>query len=344
MSFEIEPFTLQVDPPLRSVKERRGFHVRFEHDGLRGLGEAMAAPELGTEDVEQCREALLACAARASALPLDLPGIVQRLSSAAELRERPAARHGVELALLDALARREGMSLARLLNPAARAAVELSGLLRTDVPAAEAERLCAEGYRSLKAKVGLRTPPEEARRLLAVRRAVGPGIHLRVDANGAWSEAGARVALRGLAPLHLALCEQPVASAEVASLRRLKGAGLCQIAADEAVVPPELRARVLDSAEGAAADVLVLKPMVLGGVLTALSIAREALALGVGAYVTTSLDGTLARAGAAQLAAALPTGDWASGIFLRDGRDPYPVRDGRAVLPDAPGLGVGEVP
>ncbi len=341
MRLELQALCVRLPLPLRSVRERSGFLLRL---GDAALGEATPAPELGTESVAQCQAALRAFAARCEALPL--PGSLEELSAlvAAQvgLAAAPAARHGVELALLDALARARRVTLAQLLCERPRAAVELSGVLfsaEPDALAQEAEGLCAAGYRTLKIKVGAQALHVEALRLLRVRQRVGDRIALRIDANGAWSEAGARVALRGLAPLRLALCEQPVRAEEVASLRRLRVARICPLAADESVVPPAAREEVLT--EGApAADVVVLKPMVLGGVLPALALAHRAHRLGVGSYVTSSIDGPVARAAAAQLACALPSGDWPSGVCLRDGADPYPVAGGRLLLPSGAGLGL----
>jgi L-alanine-DL-glutamate epimerase-like enolase superfamily enzyme len=98
-----------------------------------------------------------------------------------------------------------------------------------------------------------------------------------------------------------------------------------------------------------AARAFVLKPMVLGGLLPALMFARQAARQGLEAFVTSSLDGVVSRAGAAHLAAALPSGRLAAGLgvgslFKLDEADPAeqafrPV-GGRIRLPDAPGLGL----
>ncbi len=91
--------------------------------------------------------------------------------------------------------------------------------------------------------------------------------------------------------------------------------------------------------------ILVLKPMVLGGLLPTLALAREAARKGLDAYVTSSLDGVVARAGAAHLGAALPSGRYASGLgvghLFRNEPESHPFRPvrGRIRLPRTPGQG-----
>ncbi len=193
--------------------------------------------------------------------------------------------------------------------------------------------------RTLKLKVAYAALEEDLARTAVVRDTVGPGVRLRLDANGGWSESAALDALRRLARLGVELCEQPVA--DVAGLRRIRGATPVAIAADESV--PGAGDDLLD-----AVDAVVLKPMVLGGLLPALSWGRRARSRGVGALVTTTLDGAVARLGAAHLAAALLTDGPMPDAGLATGRlletdvceDPAPPLSGRIALPAAPGLGL----
>jgi L-alanine-DL-glutamate epimerase-like enolase superfamily enzyme len=267
----------------------------------------------------------------------------------------PAARCGIELALLDDLGRRRGVPVARLLDPAAHAEVPVSALLATSEPVAltrEARALVQEGFGTLKLKVAHAPLDEDLARAAVVRDAVGPDVRIRVDANGGWSEALALEALRRLTRVAVELCEEPVHDA--AALRRLRGATSIAIAADEALGDPRRRDEV-----AGAVDVLVLKPMVLGGLVPALLLARRSARP---AIVTTALDGAIARLGAAHLAAALasdlsPNSNLGTGydngrkVFaagLATGRllaadvceDPAPPVGGVVRLPDAPGLGL----
>jgi o-succinylbenzoate synthase len=335
-----QPVRVRLREPLATahgeLRERDGFLVRLDE----GRGEACPLPWFGTEDSAACARALSA-AAEALAQARS-PERLEDMLLPGWLAEAPAARHALELALLDGLALRRGVPLARLLDPRAAREVPVSALLAAREPAAlarEAGAAAAEGFGTLKLKVAHAALDEDLARAAVVRDAAGPDVRLRLDANGGWSETGALDALRRLARLGVELCEQPVA--DVASLRRVRGATPVAIAADESV--PGAGDDLLD-----AVDAVVLKPMVLGGLLPALSWARRARSRGLVVLVTSTLDGAVARLGAAHLAAALLTNGPMPDAGLATGRlldgdvceDPAPPLAGRIALPAVPGLGL----
>ena len=340
MKLTWQPVRVRLRAPLFTahgeLRERDGFLVRLDE----GRGEACPLPWFGTEDARACERALKSAGeALASAVA---PERVEDIALPRWLDETPAARHAIELALLDGLALRAGVPLRRLLHPASVDEVSVGALLAAREPASvarEARAAAAEGFGTLKLKVAHAPLDEDLARAAVVRDAVGPAVRLRLDANGGWTEAAALNALRRLARLDVELCEQP--SAEVASLRRLRGATGVAIAADESV--PRSNGELLD-----AVDAVVLKPMVLGGLFPALAWARRARAHGLRALITTSLDGAVARLAAAQLAAALladgpmPDAGLATGRLLDTDvcEDPAPPVGGRIVLPWTPGLGL----
>ncbi|WNG57464.1 o-succinylbenzoate synthase [Archangium gephyra] len=337
---------LEMVNPLKTARgtyaAREGFVVRLEdEEGRVGQGEAMPLEEFGTESPDDCERALNALLKTLPPLPLGEgwgEGFPTRV---------PAARHAVEQALLDLESQRRNVPLSQLLSTDARASLPVNALLGATAPEAlaeEAKRAVSEGYETLKLKVAGRPLKEDIARLSAVRSAVGTTIRLRVDANGAWTEPEAREALEALSHYDLELCEQPVAPENTEALARLTAHTPCPLAADESLSLPEATQHILN--HPGTVKILVLKPMVLGGLLPTLRLAREAASRGMASYVTSSLDGVIARAGAAHLAAALPSGSYASGLgvghLFKDepGNHPFrPVR-GRIQLPRRPGLGV----
>jgi o-succinylbenzoate synthase len=182
------------------------------------------------------------------------------------------------------------------------------------VDARVAHRMAAQsGCRTAKIKVAEpgQSPGDDVARVAAVRDALGPDGHIRIDANGAWDLDEAVAALQELSGFDLEYAEQPCAQVEdLARLRqRLRRRGVrVLIAADESIRRADDPYRV---AELEAADVAVLKVQPLGGVRSCLRIAdRIGLPIVVSSAVETSIG---IRAGIA-LAAALPELPYACGL------------------------------
>ena len=209
------------------------------------------------------------------------------------------------------------------------AAVELgwgqtTAAVRTDVgvnatvPAVDAEQVGEvlaryDGCRTAKVKVAEagQTLADDIARVTQVRRVMGLGARVRVDANGAWSVEEAVEALTALAPLDLEYAEQPCASVEeLASLRlALARAGVdVPVAADESIRRAEDPLRV---AREGAADLVVVKVAPLGGVARALEVVE---ACGLPAVVSSALDTSVGLAAGVLLAAALPRLDHDCGL------------------------------
>lgn len=345
MIAELQPFESLLSEPVVTghglVRVRKGFVVRLDGGGV---GEATPLEAFGTESLERCEAAL-----RGWRFDGPLEAIADVEQALTGVTGTPAARHALELALLVRLAVRKKVPLAALMSDTPARTVTSAALVNgasAATLAARAEEAVRAGFRTLKVKVATQPLHVEAQRLLAIRRAVGPSVKIRVDANGAWSEGSARTALRAWESLELELCEQPVAATDLEGMSRLRGYVPGAIALDEALLGPELPSRVFDLERPKVADVAVLKPMALGGVLQALGAARRFAALGVPAYVTTLLDGPVARAGAVHLAAALPSSGFAHGLatpelFEGAEADAYTPVGGDIRLPVQPGLGLG---
>lgn len=354
------PYSLPLTVPYRTASGERNVREGFlltirADDGTEGLGEAAPLPGR-TEPLRACGSLLRRAAAELARGRPDgeaalawLEGRLPELGAAGGRAARAAAAS----AIFDLRAREAGLSLATWLagrrTPGMVPArwVPLNATLPATGPDAAA-RAAAEaverGFRCLKLKVGLEAGKDLAR-ARAVRGAAGPGVALRLDANGAWTPEEAPRRLRSFLPLKPEYVEQPLpapAVREMASLRR-KAADLgLRLAADESVTGLEAARRLLDLA---AADVLVLKPTLLGGPDVALAIADEAAGAAVGVVFTSALDGIAGRLAALHAAASLgpglPACGLATGRFLaREAAvGSERMRGGRMRVPEGPGLG-----
>lgn len=336
----LSEFSLPLRSPLGTangeIRERRGLLVGVESETgagkgrVRGVGEATPLPGW-TESPSESAEAL-------RTVPKD--GWDSHLSG------HPAASHGYQLALLDAEARANDRSLAALLGDRSDLAdpadsVPVNATIGDGAPertAAAARDAVDAGFDCLKLKVGVRSPEADLERVEAVVDRVDAAV--RVDANGAWEFETALELVERFAALGLDYVEQPVAPGKLEALGRLRGRGV-DIAVDESV-----RTGIQPILDAEAADVVVLKPMVLGGPAAASRLAHLLTKRGVDPVVTTTVDGAVARTAAVHVAATVPDvrpcGLATGSLLARDlgddsAKEPVQVEAGRIAVPDGPG-------
>ena len=352
-------FRIPLREPMTTARSRMAFREGLivqvmAGDGTVGLGEISPLPEAGGNGVGEALVALK-CLGRGvvGRDPQEVAEVLHggtgdvRVSPSQGRAAMAAARAGLDIAVSDLLARGAGMSVAALIAPRCSDGVEVNALvsapgLRDACEAAATA--AAEGFRSVKLKVGsMGESEEELERVRAVRQTLGPDVRLRLDANGAWSADEAIRMLDALEPCELEFVEQPVPPGTIDALRRVREAVRVPIAADEDIVDTQAARRVL---EARAAQILVVKPMIVGGLLPAREIVTLAEDHGASVVVTTTIDTGVGTAAALHLAATLPSGGPASGLATAGLLEAdlltrsLPVCDGRMSLPSGPGLGV----
>lgn len=337
---EVEPFRVRLSEPLETargvIQEREGFLVTIQHEGHYGVGEATPLPGW-TESYEECQRAF--DRVETVAAELDWGIALAKL-------DMPAARHGVSLAFAEARARAVGDPLYRSLGRDDRIeTVPVNATLGADgspaTVARDANAAVEDGFETLKLKVGTNGIEEDIERARAIRDAVSDDIDIRVDANGAWTLEQALRAIDSLAALDVEYVEQPLPTAELSANEQLRGA--VDIALDESLVSYDLDAIV----EADAADVVILKPMVLGGPDRTVQVAMDAREAGIEPVVSNTMDAVVARTGAVHVAARIPDvepcGLATASLLETDlGPDPAPVSDGQIAVPQESGLGLPE--
>jgi L-alanine-DL-glutamate epimerase-like enolase superfamily enzyme len=153
---------------------------------------------------------------------------VQSLGSAGMTRLALAA---IDIALWDILAKRADLPLWRLLGgyrervPAYASGIlaDLDGEGLLDQMRGFLER----GYRAVKMKVGCDNPEEDVARVSSVRRVIGPGVQLMLDATQKWTAAEAIRRANMLKPFDPFWLEEPVlADDRVAHVRVRQATGI----------------------------------------------------------------------------------------------------------------------
>jgi o-succinylbenzoate synthase len=163
----------------------------------------------------------------------------------------------------------------------------------------EAVRL---GYDTLKIKVG-KNSFQDIERMRAIRRAIGPDINLRIDANQGWSPKEAVRILRRMEDegLNIELVEQPVGAYDLEGLKHVTDNVSILVMADESVFSPLDALKILQMR---AADLLNIKLMKTGGIYNALKICALAETYGVECMMGCMLESKISVTAAVYLAAA----------------------------------------
>lgn len=285
--------------------------------------------------------------------PISMRSVTDLDQHLPQLTASPVLRFGIELAILDALARTAGLSLGTALfrarsnrDPDACSLDEVPVQFTLGADSAEAciralHAAADAGHTHAKLKVGLEGCDADLARL---RRIIEhcPRLTFRLDANGAWTPSQALLMLSSLPRDRIEMIEQPVVDKDLPGLlERYDGSGP-HIAADESCAGLEqARALIRSGRLGA----VVVKPSIVGGLLPAGRMFELALRHGVHVIISNLMESAVGRRAIAHLAAAWPElpgpHGLATGQWLAD--DLAPAADrlqrGKLVLDGTPGIG-----
>jgi o-succinylbenzoate synthase len=272
-----------------------------------------------------------------------------------ELTSTPSLRFGVELALLDAVARHREVPICGLLaaehgrlspdeGPLESVPVQFTiGAGTVEETLAAAQQAEDEGYSCVKLKVGAAPLKADITRVGRVCSEF-PSLAVRLDANGAWTTDDALHLIRALSNGRIDLIEQPVSRANFAGFidTYSEAGSRVAIAPDESCVPiGNARTLINDAQIGA----IVVKPQALGGILPTCDLMDDAQRRGIRPILSTLLESAIGRSAIAHLAAAYPDVDGPHGLatgpwFREDLSDePDRLEAGRMILRSGPGLG-----
>ena len=317
-SIQYQPYQLAFREPfptaLGKLSHREGFIVeisdRTSDHGVQhmGLGEAAPLDGFGMESLTETEKVLRE--AQRSLINAEIHDLNDIENLLAKYDRTPAAKHGIELGLLNLLSQLQGISISQLLvnsfSGIVREQVAVNAVIGAIAPeraVSKAKHYIEQGYHCLKIKVGTKDFGMDLRRVEAVRSHCDAHFQIRIDANQGWSVTEAIANLKKLEFLQIEYVEQPVAASNLLGMAEVRRSQSIPVAADESVNNLSQLRQVIDTQ---AADIIILKPMALGGLITAHHAAVIAFKAGLDVVITTTIDGAIARQGAFDLAAALP--------------------------------------
>lgn len=291
---------------LRTVTTASSLIVRLtDSDGFTSLGEAApTAPITGDTSASIKFAVEQVIAPKLIGAPLNQPERVKQIIDTA-LVGNHSPKAAVNIAVNDLLAKHYGVSLSELLGGYRQT---ISTDYTVSVGTAEemvshAKQLIAEGFDTLKVKVGSQSPFEDLKQVRAIRQAVGTDVKIRLDANQGWHKKQAAKMINQMAQegLDIELVEQPVPADDFEGMAYVTAHTDTPIMADESIfsVKDALRLLKMDGC-----DIINLKLMKAGGIDNALKINSIAEAFGVPCMVGSMIESQVSVTAAAAMAAA----------------------------------------
>jgi L-alanine-DL-glutamate epimerase-like enolase superfamily enzyme len=329
----------------KEVGDLDGVVVRLHtDDGLVGWGEQTPFPSYMVAHSEGAMAALgVLGSAVLGADPRDVKHIQSLMRSA--LKGHHYARSAIDLACWDILGKAAGLPVAQLMGGALQkdfALIRAIGIAPPNVMRESASELLAEGYQRIQVKLGdddWRVDLERARACLEVLEGADTVVF---DANTHWRKDHAVRFVTELGGRRY--IEQPCATIdECLYVRRQTG---CLLILDESLVR---RRDVLTSLVTENVDAAMLKMSRFGGITPVRQVRDLCEEVGVPVIIEDGGAGDILAAASAQLAASTQPASLFSGsltnVFVKERLASHAPRhrNGRALLPDGPGLGLGEV-
>jgi muconate cycloisomerase len=364
--------TLLVELPTRrdhkwtGLTERIGRYliVRMTDDeGRIGWGEAPALKDWGGEFgryfgesppiVRAVIETYLAPAAKGVEIG-DILTLHARMDAA--IKGYPYAKAAVEFAAYDLAGRFLGVPVHVLLGGKSRARISVThsiGLIPIAEAEAEAAKVAAEGFKTIKIKVGVDSR-RDVEIVGAVRAAVGDEVDICVDANEGYRTPGEAIAtIRQMEPFRLKYVEQPVMGIE--RLAEVAQAIDAPVMADESAWNAH---DVIQIVERRAAEIVSIYTTKPGGLFKAMEVAAVCRAAGIVCNVNGSVETGIGNLANIQLAASAPAvelscvvpvstpaehlRDQIGGIYYRDDliKTPMAFSEGCIEVPLGAGMGI----
>jgi muconate cycloisomerase len=259
----------------------------------------------------------------------------------------PEAKAAIEMALFDIVGQAAGLPVAELLGGRCRDDIALSFSVADpdfDRDIDTVKRLYGEGLRLFKMKTGFAGHAQDLRRMERFRKEIPADAELRIDYNQGMTAHEAIRQLRDVEAFEPAFIEQPVPGHQRAALGEIARALDTPVLADESVFTPS---DALTVAAGRLADLVSIKIMKHGGMMAGRKVAAICEAAGMACYGGDMFETGIAHLAGTHMIAATPNISlgcefYQASYFLERDllAEPFPVKDGRVVVPRTPGLGV----
>ncbi|WP_339921978.1 o-succinylbenzoate synthase [uncultured Cyclobacterium sp.] len=294
------------------LKEKITYFIQVTSDqfpGTIGIGEAGPLKGLSKDDVPNFFEEAIKILKLVEKMELQASQeVLLRQVNNMMLQDFPSVQFGLETALLDLI----NGGQRKLLDNAFYASgspLPINGLVWMGEKAfmeRQIDQKIEQGYDCIKMKIGAIDFDQECELLGKIRsRFSTDKISIRVDANGAFAPQDAFKKLERLAKFEIHSIEQPIQPGLIDEMRELCKQSPIPIALDEELIGIYGRENKLQLLESIRPHFLILKPTLLGGIVSTRDWVALAQQTDTGWWMTSALESNIGLNAIAQLTSSL---------------------------------------
>jgi len=287
IKIESHPYELKFKQPFKTAKAyydyRNGTIIKIFIDNLIGLGEV--APLTGFH-----QESLLECYYNLEAINQAVNNIDEM--TAEELFDifklhadgEPSLLFGLQTALFDVLSQKSEMPLNKYLNNNSSNAININGIHGVHGP--------DNNFKIMKIKLGYNNIYDDIENMEKISSLYDVDTQFRIDVNGQLDLTKAIRFCKSMEKFNIEYIEQPLPKDELEDLSELRMHTDIPIAVDESLDSIKSAKKIIDSQ---AADVFVVKPMIIGDYNIISDIINLAHHNDIKCIITNMLDGAINR-------------------------------------------------
>lgn len=332
----VQPYSLKFKKSFHTSKSiltnRKGLLIAITNtDGLTGIGDCAPLPAFGSESFEEAEKQINSIL---EIFPKEFQ--ISSINSVLPLSiSLPTVKSAFEQALMDLYSKEMKIPLLEQFPFIHKKEIEINTVIGFASPENTFELATQKieaGYKTIKLKIGRDDFNNDLSCIKSVQKTLKEGCKLRLDVNGKWSPSEAEKNFSKLKYFNIEYIEQPVES--VKDFPELQAATKIPLATDESLRSSEDAFEIINNN---LAQVLILKPMLLGGFLNTLEIILLAEKNNKRTVISSSFESSVGKRNLVLLAS-LIKGDVAHGISVNEYFDDelvpdiYPVFSGRIIL------------
>ncbi len=336
--FKYFPFSLQLKIPFQSstqiITQKNGFIISLIDElGNQSFGEASPLSGFSRETNNDLIQNLSEIKSRFDNLfLLDVLSTINDQLSTFELL--PSVRFSLEQAILSLMIKKNRNFVNQFVG-ILKSVINVNAVFGFDDNRniiSAIDRKIEAGFNTIKIKVGRDDFENDFELIKEVREKFGRKINIRLDVNGIWELGKAKKYLERLSLFNIQYIEEPCSNLN--DLIKLAEVSQIPIAIDESLESLDFALEIINNSK---IEIIIMKPMVLGGLFSSFRIIKEAEKKNKKVIISSSFESAIGKSGLVLLAATT-NHNFAHGLdtsefFEKDiCFDPFTVKDGKIYL------------